>query len=278
MYWFVVKKYLLDIWDNLMSVVLFNFFYLASLAVAFVPIFFYYNESMAADGNGFVLKIKAASEAPPIGLLPVFFLLALVLVVLLTAIFSRYAADIANYQKPARQDFFRYLGQSWRSALAFFGFLLLLFAVFVSSTSFYGRLGGLQGELARGLVYALLVFGLLSFQFWFAYRNETGEKVGKTLAGLFRFFGRNPLFSLFSFVLLPTLASISFFTLLLVPGPFGLLLWSQVAYRQWRKKELYLEEHPEAKGKPLYAKTVFAEDIFLQGERTFKTMFMPWKT
>lgn len=238
---FVFKKYFSDLWANFIPLVVIN---LGILAPALLGFSFASLESFPKEG---VLYLVIG------GSLGTLFLLTAA---------GPYTWGLADYRKARKKDFLPNLAKGWGDA--FWGYGLGIFiglAVWVAVPFYLNRMEGIGGILAAGLVMALGLVAALSLPYYFAVRYQRNLSGIKAYREVLLYLLKNPFPSLIlalvplalgvlavsgiQFVILRDPAGVDYFSnmgfslvlglsvfsLMFLPGPAGILLLFQNAYR-----------------------------------------------
>ncbi len=253
----MVKKSFFDMWDNFLSVVLFN---LGFIIILMIPIW---------------LPAPIA-EVSLIGALLVQ-ALGVVIAFVYSGTIAMMARDIANYQKPEFKNLIGYLKETWITSLVLGLIYVAIGLIFKVGVPFYSALGNMLGLAAIVfLLWAVVIFALAS-QFYFPVRAQLDDKVRTVLRKSFVILFDNTMFTVVVAIGTILTTGISVFTALLIPGLTGVLIWHQVGLKLRIYKYDYLEEHPEANRRKIPWEALLIDDREKVGTRTLRGMIFPWK-
>jgi len=254
---FLVKKSFFDMWDNFLSVVLYN---LGFIVILMVPIWL---PAAVAE-----ISLAAAVIVQAIGILLAF---------VYAGTISMMARDIVNYQRPEFRNLVRYLKDSWVSSAVLGSMYVAITLVFRIGVPFYSALGNMIGLAAIVfLMWAVIIFAMASL-YYFPVRSQLDQKIRKILRKSFVLLFDNTLFTVALAVGAVATAGISVFTALLIPGLTGVMIWLQAGLKLRLLKYDYLEEHPEANRRNIPWDALLVDDREKVGTRTLRGMIFPWK-
>jgi hypothetical protein len=256
---FLVKKTFFDLWDNLFRAALVNVGFMVSLAIpVFVPGLFQF--SPVLGGISFVA-----------GILWCFIYLAA------AALSLRAVSDYGSF---GFGDFFRNLKAGWPAGLLLGILALGLWALVTLVIPFYLAMNSLIGLLLAALIFWTLAVSCLALQFFLPIRARLDTKFAKILKKCFIIFFDNPGFCIFSFFYNLLALGISIFLALLFPGPAGILLYLDEAFRLRLLKYDWLEANPAegaAKRRRIPWDELLIEDRERTGTRSLRNFIFPWK-
>lgn len=257
MFLFCVKKAFFDFWDHFIPAILANLGFIVVLAIP-------------------TLAPSWLREVSPIAGLITFVAGVLLLFVYLGCI-AMVAGNVVLYRSPQWEDLPRYLRQTWRPSVVLGGIFLLHALLLSVALPVYTSMDTLIASAAVALLFWGSVLWLMASLYYFPLRAQLGDGVPKLLKKCFILLFDNGAFTLG--VALATLATvaISLFTALLLPGPMGVLIWLNTAFKLRLYKYDYLEEHPNAHRRRLPWDELLAEDRERVGKRTLKGMLFPWR-
>jgi hypothetical protein len=256
MFGFLIKKTFFDMWDNLITIVLMNLGFIASLAVVvYVPYALSFNTVLAYIGLAVALFIFN----------------------LYSGTISMMVGDIADYKRCEFKDFLPYL----RSTIKYSGVLTLITCVQLVIVAigfpFYLQMGGVFGVLALAVLFWISLAAWLSLQYFFPVRKRLDASMKKIFKKSLILFFDNTAFSFGLALGGIVILAISVFTALLIPGIATFLLWRQVAVKLRLLKYDYLEENPDANRKKIPWDALLVDDREKVGPRSLKGMIFPWK-
>lgn len=254
---FMVKKAFFDMWDNFLSVVLFN---LGFIIILMIPIW------LPAPIASFSLIGALLVQA-----------LGTIIAFVYAGTIAMMARDIVNYQKPEFKNLIVYLKETWVASVVLGLIYVAIGIIFKIGVPFYSALGNILGLAAIVfLMWAVVIFALAS-QFYFPVRAQLDDGIRTVLRKSFVIFFDNTLFAIVVAVGTIVTAGISVFTALLIPGLTGVLIWHQAGLKLRLRKYDYLEEHPEANRRKIPWDALLIDDREKVGTRTLRGMIFPWK-
>ena len=253
----MVKKSFFDMWDNFLSVILFN---LGFVVLLMIPVWL--------PAPIVSVSLIGAMLVQALGILIVF---------VYGGTIALAARDMANYERPEFKKLIVYLKDTWKSSTVL-GLIYVAITIFFRvGLDFYSQMGNLLGLAAIVfLMWAFVLFALAS-QYYFPIRAQLDDKVRKILRKSFIILFDNTFFTLFLAIGTIATAGISVFTALLIPGLTGVLIWHQVALKLRLTKYDYLEEHPDANRREIPWDALLIDDKEKVGKRTLRGMIFPWK-
>jgi hypothetical protein len=262
---FLLKKTFFDLWDNLFRTALINLGFILSLLV---PVF-----------------LPGLLAAVPV--LPVITLVAGILwcfVYLAAAALSLKA--VSDYGSFGFGDFFRNLKAGWPAGILMGVLALGLWALVTVVIPFYLAMGSLVdkkffllGLLLAALIFWTLVVACLALQFFFPIRARLDAKLAKVFKKCFIIFFDNPGFCIFSFFYNILILGLSMVLVFLFPGPAGILLYLDEAFRLRLLKYDWLEANPVvgAKRRKIPWDALLIEERERTGSRSLRNFIFPWK-
>jgi len=263
MYGFLLKKSFCDGWDNLLSVIVTNVILLFTLL-----------------GSLYLAALSAKLENTLI--LVAIFVVACVLISILTFAFGDCAAEIANFNGIGFADYFKAIPGVLKDG-SLFGLLVAVVTI-LSGFAFdyyFIQMQSLVGVFLGSLILWLDVFLMLSLQWFLPIRSLMHNDFKKCLKKCFIIFFDNTGFTIL--VGLHTLLSLAFTVLFIgfLPGFSGILIHNTNALRLRLYKYDYLEEHPELQTKKDRKNIPWEELIYddreTLGPRKFRSFLFPWK-
>jgi hypothetical protein len=253
---FLIKKTFFDLWDHLFIMVFVNLGFLASAALPIlVPPLLEFNAILSF---GVLL----------IGLIWFF-------IYLVTA--SRCLRKISDYGSFGFSDFFQSVKPSIPAGLVMGLIVFILILLITIVIPFYLSLDSIAGVFFSALIFWTLVIGILSLQFYSAASVRLDNNVFKALKKCFLFFFDNTGFSIFSLVHNLALFALSVFLAFLLPGPAGILLYTDEAVRLRLMKYDWLEANPSANRRQIPWDALLIDEREKTGSRSFKNFIFPWK-
>lgn len=253
---FLLKKTFFDLWDNLFRIALVNLGFIISVALPILgPTLF-----KSSPVFGFSILV--------LGLLWCF-------VYLSAAALSIKA--ISDYGSFGFSDFLNNLRSAWPAGLVMGLFFIVLILFAYAALPFYLSMNSMIGVLAAAVVFWSLVIVLLALQFYFPIRARLDTDLRKVIKKSFILFFDNPGLAIFAAFHNLVILIISFFLALLAPGPAGILLFLDEAFRLRLMKYDWLEAHPDANRRRIPWDELLAEEQEKTGTRSFKSFIFPWK-
>ena len=257
MFGFTIKKAFFDLWDNLIAVALVN---LGLILLMILPLVAAPSVAQTSLAGGFLL-----------------FLVGMVVFTVGIGVASRYARDMANYQRPEFATFLPYLEETWRFSAIVGAVVALAMALLFVALPVYGSMGNLFGLVGFALVFWLTIVALLALQYLFPVHAQLGNGAKKSFSKSFLLLFDNTVFTIGLAIGSLVTLGLSVFTAFLIPGIGGLLLWHQVGLKLRMYKYDYLEENPEASRKKIPWQALLMDERDRVGKRTLKGMIFPWK-
>ena len=257
MYLFFIKKNFYDGWDNMLSLIVIN------LVIMTVSL-------------GLLSLIYALQQSVP--LVIALIILFGIVISILTLASGEVASSAANFGSAHIADFFRAIPLCIADGIRF-GLILSVVgtAAYVCIPFYFAQKTMFIGSMFVWLV----VFTLLSLQWFVAIRSLMHNDFKKCLKKCFIVFFDNIWFSLFTVVYNFFLLALSVFLFGLLPSVAGITLAQVNALRLRLYKYDYYEAHPELKTPK--EKRYIPWDELLQndketlGPRSFKSLIFPWK-
>ncbi|MDR1095946.1 MAG: hypothetical protein LBL31_06125, partial [Spirochaetaceae bacterium] len=142
---------------------------------------------------------------------------------------------------------------------------------------FYLGMRSPLGILLAAFIFWLIVILALALQFFFAIHFRLGDKIPKALKKCFIIFFDNPGLCLFALIHNTIIAVISVLLAFLAPGPAGMLLFLDEAFRLRLLKYDYLEANPDANRKRIPWDALLIDERERTGTRTLRNFIFPWK-
>ncbi len=260
MYLFFIKKNFYDGWDNMLSLIVIN------LVIMTVSL-------------GLLSLIYALQQSVP--LVIALIILFGIVISILTLASGEVASSAANFGSAHIADFFRAIPLCIADGIRFGLILSVVGTAAYVCIPFYFAQKTLPTMFIGSMFVWLVVFTLLSLQWFVAIRSLMHNDFKKCLKKCFIVFFDNIWFSLFTVVYNFFLLALSVFLFGLLPSVAGITLAQVNALRLRLYKYDYYEAHPELKTPK--EKRYIPWDELLQndketlGPRSFKSLIFPWK-
>ena len=260
MYLFFIKKNFYDGWDNMLSLIVIN------LVIMTVSL-------------GLLSLIYALQQSVP--LVIALIILFGIVISILTLASGEVASSAANFGSAHLADFFRAIPSCIADGIRFGLILSVVGTAAYVCIPFYFAQKTLPTMFIGSMFVWLVVFTLLSLQWFVAIRSLMHNDFKKCLKKCFIIFFDNIWFSLFTVVYNFFLLVLSVFLFGLLPSVAGITLAQVNALRLRLYKYDYYEAHPELKTPK--EKRYIPWDELLQndketlGPRSFKSLIFPWK-
>ncbi|MDR0389815.1 MAG: hypothetical protein LBH73_07080 [Spirochaetaceae bacterium] len=255
MFGFLVKKSFFDLWDNLFKSAFINIGFIFSLAWPLLFPFLF-------EG------------------VPALFWAALVSGVIWCFVYLSAASwalkAVSDYGNFGFKDFIAALKNTALDGVIAGGLAVLFCLLGVYGIPFYLSIDSPLGVIPAALVFWTLVVMLLALQFYFPVRNRLGRKPLTIIKKCFLIFLDNPGFSIALCITSLCIFLFSLVSILLFPGPAGLLLFHDEALRLRLLKYDWLEENPE-KGRKVPWAALLIDEREKTGTRSLKNFIFPWK-
>ncbi|MDR2808777.1 MAG: hypothetical protein LBB43_07220 [Spirochaetaceae bacterium] len=253
---FLIKKTFYDSWDNLLKIVLMN---LGFIICAMVPIF-----------------IPPLLEGVPVlGFIMLFIGIALCCVYLSTVALS--LKSISDYSFLGFVEFFGNVKHALPAGLVLGCFVFIAWLLIDIAIPFYLSMNSLVGLFLAAVIFWTMAIGFFSLQFFFAIHFRLNGSILKSLKKCFIIFFDNSFFCIFSFVYNVLCLAVSVLLAFLMPGPAGLLLFLDEAFRLRLLKYDFLEENPDVPRKKIPWDTLLIDERERTGTRSLKNFIFPWK-
>jgi hypothetical protein len=253
---FLIKKTFFDGWDNLFRIALVNIGFIISAAI---PVFL---PSLSAGIPALSIALFA------VGILWCF--------VYLAAAASSLRA-LSDYQRFGFGDFFSNLKTAWPAGLVMGGIVFAGMLVLTVALPFYLGMKSILGILFAAFVFWLMIIMTLALQFFFTIHFRLGDRIPKALKKCFVIFFDNPGLCLFAFIHNTIIGVASLLLAFLAPGPAGILLFLDEAFRLRLLKYDYLEANPDASRKRIPWDALLIDERERAGTRTLRNFIFPWK-
>jgi hypothetical protein len=255
---FLLKKTLYDLWDNMFKIVVLNLgFFICtaiSLLPAFVPKLFGSNVYVIALGiiGAFVCSIYLAAVSYTVKV-------------------------ISDHSTFTFADFIKNFKYALPSGITMFVILLLFFFVIFVVIPFYATMGSLLGLVLTALIIWLVVFAVLSLQFYFTVYVRLGQNIIKSFKKCMLISLDNTGLSIFLLIHNILALMLSVVLVFMFPGPAGILLYLDEAVRLRLLKYDWLEANPGANRRKIPWDELLIEERDKTGHRTFRNFIFPWK-
>jgi hypothetical protein len=255
MFGFLIRKTIYDMWDNMFRVVLVNLGFIAAASIpVFIPELIH------------ILPLSIAIRIMGIFLCSVYLAMAALSV-----------KSISDYGSFGFAGFVKTFKDALPAGIVMGFMLLLLFLMVVMVIPFYMSITSPLGLVLAAFVFWVLIFALLSFQFYFAVRARLGSNLFKNLKKCLLIFFDNSGLAIFSMFhnILALVLSVPFAFML--PGVCGIQLFLDEALRLRLLKYDWLEANPDANRKKIPWDALLIEEREKTGTRTFRNFIFPWK-
>ena len=135
-----------------------------------------------------------------------------------------------------------------------------------------------MGLAALSIIFWASVAWQLASQYFFPVHCRLGDKPGKSLKKCFIMLLDNTIFTVGMGIVTIIILALSAFTVFLLPGIGGVIIFHQAAFKLRLYKYDYLEEHPNVKNKKQIPwERYLQEERKRVGKRTLRGMIFPWK-
>jgi len=256
---FLLRKTLYDLWDNMLRIVLLNIGFIAVVALlVFVP------PLAVTLFNSFILELVLSA----LGII-------ICSVYLATAAYT--LKSISDCGTFGFGDFFGNFKKAWPAGLVMGIFVDIIFLVATIVIPFYLAMGSLVGLALAAVVFWVVVFSLLSFQFYFTVYARLGSNLRKSFRKCMLVSLDNSGFSVFMLLISIIALAISVLLAFMFPGPAGILLFLDEALRLRILKYDYLEANPGANRRKIPWAALLIEERERTGTRSFRNFIFPWK-
>jgi len=253
----LVRKFLYDMWDNLLMIMLLNFGFLLFLCLAFW------------------LPLR----------LPVAGIVLLVVMIYLLFVYICAAAaalgKVSDYRRLTLVDFAFSLKGAFIPALVLFAATAIIFFIVWFTIPYYFQMGSMPGLAAAFFSFWLCVFFLGAFQFYPAVYYRLGMRPIKCLKKCMMIFLDNTGFCVFSLII-----SI-IFSILIIPFPCLPFLFLDEGLRLRIFKYDWLDAQAAEQNNTRYQQgwrkikipwaELLEEEKEITGKRTWKSFIFPWK-
>ncbi|HAK46013.1 MAG TPA: hypothetical protein DCO79_08870 [Spirochaeta sp.] len=254
---FLIKKSFFDAWDNLLSLILMNLGFIICIALmVMLP---------AAAGSG--------SAAISVTLL----IPGLIISHLYAGAVSVLMYDVSDFCSANFRMLKAGFEKTWKASIILSAFNSIIAVVTTIALPFYLSMGSTLGFAGAVIIFWLIVFWLLSSQYFFPVLIRMDGNIRKSLKKSFLICLDNPFYSLFVAIQSVVILIISSVTVLLMPGISAVLLLHQDALKLRLYKYDWLEENPNSGKSKIPWDVLHKEDNEKLGHRSFKGMIFPWK-
>ena len=255
MFGFLIKKSFWDLWDNMGRVLVVNLLFTLLL--------------LGYIGTSYVAQYSLV-------------LASILLLILIAASFiylgtsAAYIKELNDFKAPEIKSIFNSIKITWRYSLG--GGLVFSVIIFLTvlGMRFYSSLGGILGMIGAIFLFWIFVTVLLATLYYFPVMNRLNSTFIKMIKKCFLIFLDNPFLTIGLFFGLIFNTILSIFTVLLIPGPAGALIWLDNNLRLLIYKYDYMEENPDS-GRKVPWRALFLEDNEKIGPRSFRNTIFPWK-
>jgi len=256
---FLIRKTFYDLWDNLFRIILINLGFLVTTAI---PVFLPKLAALFVNSPALEMGLAALG-------------IILCTVYLSAAAYS--LKSISDYGTFGFIDFFKNFKDSWRSGLVMGIFIIILFILIRVVIPFYMSIESPIGLLIGMFVFWVVVYSVLSFQFYFPVCARLSSSLKKAYKKCMLISVDNTGLSIFIFLHNLVGLVLSVFLGFMFPGPAGALLYLDEALRLRLLKYDWLEANPGANRKKIPWDELLIEEREKTGTRTLKNLIFPWK-
>ena len=254
LYKIILKKSFWDYMDNMLTAVLINIIYFALIAAEVsISLFFF-------EG-----RMKLILVVPIVGNLHILLFI------------SHFIKDISDGKSCSLKDFRRYAKMGWLKGFLFGLVTLGILVILFFSVPFYVQLGGLLGALGAALITWFFLVLFFAAQYFFPVSSRFKDHFGKDIKKCFTLFLDNILLTLVLPFIIIIQVLFSMFTVFLLPGLSGILLWYDAAYWILNKKYEYLNGDPSSSKKKIPWKELLNSEEERIGQRSFFDTIFPFR-
>ena len=256
---FLLRKTLYDLWDNMFKIVVVNIGFIVTAAFpVFIP-------QLAGEFfNSFPLMISLTA-------------FGILLCCVYLAAAAMYISSFSDYNAQGLGEIFKYFKHAWRPGLVMGVFVFVIFIVVTVIIPFYLGIESPVGLALAALIFWVLIFALLSFQFYYSVYSRLGKKVFKSLRKCMIISLDNSIFSIFLLLVNIVALVISVLFVFMFPGPAGIMLYVDEALRLRLLKYDWIEENPNENRKKIPWDALLIEEREKTGVRSFRNFIFPWK-
>ncbi|MCK5197214.1 MAG: hypothetical protein KAR21_02630 [Spirochaetales bacterium] len=253
---FLIKKVFFDVWDNLITIVLFNIGFAAIIAGASYIAFLF-----EPAGAGYFITV----------------IISVFIFNLYAGAVSGYVSDLVSYKSPELKSFPVYIKKIWKSSAVISVISIFQVAALFIGFPFYFSVGGFPGLVGLVTLFWISVLWWMTVQYFFPVAFQLEDSIKKQLKKSFILLLDNTLFSIFLGFYSIFILGASVFTALLIPGITVVLLAHQAALKLRLYKYDYLEENSDASRRNIPWNELLFKEKEKIGTRTLKGMIFPWK-
>ena len=256
---FTLKKWLFDMWDVVIRLLIINALSIVALAITLT-----------------IPGVLTNAGIDPFITIPVFFTGIFLMILLISGITA--VTSVSVYYK--KWNFSDFWNGAKKHFLSTFFFIILNAAAFFllsNAVPFYLELNDMLGFAAVAVLLWVGVFWMMAALFYIPLSSQMQDPFIKTLKKSFLVALDNPGFAvvLLALVFLSVIAS--GFTAFMFPGVFGILLLLQGATKLRLRKYDYIEENSDADRKNIPWNALLDDDSQYIGKISLKNTFFPWK-
>jgi len=255
---FLLRKTFYDLWDNMFKIVVLNLGFFLCTAILLLP-------SLAPGILGSDPLVLTLG------------ILGILICCLYLASVAFTVKSISDYGSINMADFVKNFKASWPAGIAMFVFVIIVILVLSIVIPFYSSMGSIVGLVLTAVVIWLLVFAMLSFQFYFTVYARLGKNIKKSFKKCMLISLDNTGLSVFLFIHNIFALLLSVVLVFMFPGPAGVLLYLDEAVRLRLLKYDWLEANPGANRRKIPWDELLIEEREKTGTRTFRNFIFPWK-
>jgi uncharacterized membrane protein YesL len=256
---FLLRKTIYDLWDNMFKIVVVN---LGFVAISSIPIFLPRLTARFVESTALEIGLNA---------------FGILLCSIYLASLAHSLKSISDYGSFNIGDFFRNFKKGWPAGLVMGAFVFMAFIVITIVIPFYMSIESAFGVILAMVIFWLLIFALLSFQFYFTVCARLGTNLKKAIKKCMIISMDNSGLALFLLLHNIVVLGISGFLAFMFPGPAGILLYLDEALRLRLLKYDYLEANPDANRRKIPWDELLIEEREKTGIRSLKNFIFPWK-
>ena len=255
MFGFLIKKSFWDLWDNMGRILLVNLMFTLIILCIY--------------GTTFIAQFSIVAA--------IFVLLMLLVVTFIyIGASAQYIKGVSDFRPPELKTFLNNIKTTWKFSVGGGFFFSTIIILTIVGMRFYATLGGILGMIGAIFLFWIFVTVILASLYYFPIMNRLDSTFLKMIKKSFLIFLDNPFLTIAVFFGLIINLVLSIFTVFLIPGPAGAILWLDNNLRILIYKYDYIEENPEA-GRKIPWRALFLEDNEKIGPRTFRNTIFPWK-
>jgi uncharacterized membrane protein YesL len=185
--------------------------------------------------------------------------------------------SISDYGSFSFSDFFSKLRIAWPAGIVMGLFVFLIFMILTVVIPFYLSMESPLGLVLAALVFWVMIFALLSFQFYFTVCARLNTNLKKAFKKCMIISFDNSGFALFTLIYNLIAMIISIILAFMFPGPAGVLLFLDQGLRLRLLKYDWLEANPDANRRKIPWDVLLIEEREKTGTRSFRNFIFPWK-